>query len=422
MPLAIRWLLLFVGGAALARLANWVAWWLVRAHVPPASVASTPRRRRGTVEVDQRTLAWIPIIGAWRARRKDDSFSGPSGWRPVFVEVILAIALPALYWWEIDQAALLQSLAPAGFVPDAADLRVLHAGFFSHIVLIAFMLFASLVDVDEQTIPDLITIPGTLLGLAIAAAWPQTLLPIVVAAKQAPTVSFLNLLSPNDAQAILAPAAQTTWLVIGLTCFALWCLALLPWRGGRRRGWAYGLQLLWAGWKRDPMSMVVLLSAVAGSCGIVGIWWLGGDRWLGLLSALIGMAMGGALIWAVRVAAGWALGREAMGFGDVTLMAMIGSFLGWQTGPIIFFLAPLAGLVVGLAQWFAYRDNVIPYGPFLCLAALAVVLKWGPIWNWAMQLYELPWLVPTALAVCLVMLAILLRLWRTIRGGFDGGE
>ena len=60
---------------------------------------------------------------------------------------------------------------------------------------------------------------------------------------------------------------------------------------------------------------------------------------------------------------------EAMGFGDVTLMAMIGSFLGWQTSPMVFFLAPLAGLVVGLIQWFAYRDNVIPYGPFLCLAA-----------------------------------------------------
>ena len=40
--------------------------------------------------------------------------------------------------------------------------------------------------------------------------------------------------------------------------------------------------------------------------------------------------------------------------------------------PIIFFLAPLAGLVVGLVQWFVDRDNVIPYGPFLCLATLGV--------------------------------------------------
>ena len=87
-----------------------------------------------------------------------------------------------------------------------------------------------------------------------------------------------------------------------------------------------------------------------------------------------------------------------MGFGDVTLMAMIGSFLGWQAMPIIFFLAPLAGLVVGLVQWFVYRDNVIPYGPFLCLATLGVFLLWGPIWLWAMPLYAEPWLVPAVIA------------------------
>ena len=57
-----------------------------------------------------------------------------------------------------------------------------------------------------------------------------------------------------------------------------------------------------------------------------------------------------------------------MGFGDVTLMAMIGAFMGWQPCMIVFFLSPFAGAVVGLVQWCLIRDNVIPYGPFLCLA------------------------------------------------------
>jgi leader peptidase (prepilin peptidase)/N-methyltransferase len=66
-------------------------------------------------------------------------------------------------------------------------------------------------------------------------------------------------------------------------------------------------------------------------------------------------------------------------------------------------------------QWFVYRDNVIPYGPFLCLAAVVVMINWGPIWNWAAPLFSVAWLVPAALAVCLALLAILLRLWRAIR-------
>ena len=162
-----------------------------------------------------------------------------------------------------------------------------------------------------------------------------------------------------------------------------------------------------------------MATAVLGSATIVAVWSLGDDHWIALLSGLVGMAAGGGLIWACawQPAGPW---REAMGFGDVTLMAMIGSFLGWQAGPIVFFLAPVAGLVVGLAQWFLYRDNVIPYGPFLCLAAAVVIVYWGPIWNWAFLLFAVQWLVPGTLATCLVMLAILLRLWRGIRTAFAG--
>ena len=70
-----------------------------------------------------------------------------------------------------------------------------------------------------------------------------------------------------------------------------------------------------------------------------------------------------------------------MGFGDVTLMAMIGAFLGWQACLIVFFLAPLAGLVLGLVQLILRRGKHIPYGPFLCLAALATIVGWATIWN-----------------------------------------
>ena len=77
-----------------------------------------------------------------------------------------------------------------------------------------------------------------------------------------------------------------------------------------------------------------------------------------------------------------------MGFGDVTLMMMVGTFLGWQACLIAFFLAPFAALVIGIAQFVLRRDDVIPYGPFLCLASRRWSSRWAPIWMWAQPLFD----------------------------------
>ncbi len=87
------------------------------------------------------------------------------------------------------------------------------------------------------------------------------------------------------------------------------------------------------------------LIGLVGFAAIAGVWYRGGESWLGLLTALVGMVGGGAMVWAVRIVGSAALRKEAMGFGDVTLMMMIGAFLGWQPTIFIFFIAPFAGLV-----------------------------------------------------------------------------
>jgi hypothetical protein len=97
---------------------------------------------------------------------------------------------------------------------------------------------------------------------------------------------------------------------------------------------------------------------------------------------------------------------------------MIGAFLGWQAGITIFFLAPIAGLVVGLIQFIVIRDNVIPYGPFLCLGALTAFVAWAPIWNRLQPVFEVVWLVPVALIVCLVLMWAMLSVWQAIKRQF----
>jgi leader peptidase (prepilin peptidase)/N-methyltransferase len=83
--------------------------------------------------------------------------------------------------------------------------------------------------------------------------------------------------------------------------------------------------------------------------------------------------------------------REAMGFGDVKLMAGIGAFVGWT--PIFFILmtSALLGSVVGLALVVLHMRELqgrIPYGPYIALAAV-IWLFFGPdILNWYWSLSE----------------------------------
>jgi prepilin signal peptidase PulO-like enzyme (type II secretory pathway) len=169
---------------------------------------------------------------------------------------------------------------------------------------------------------------------------------------------------------------------------------------------------------RPPLRWIL----VGGLAWIISTWlvarmWpqLGAAAWCGLLTSLVGLVGSGGIVWAVRLMGTAALRREAMGFGDVTLMMMVGTFLGWQACLVTFFLSPFAGLLVGIVQFVLRRDDVIPYVPYLSLAAIGTVVAWAPIWNWAEQLFYFPVLVPAVLAVCLVLLGVMLTIWRLIK-------
>ncbi len=97
-----------------------------------------------------------------------------------------------------------------------------------------------------------------------------------------------------------------------------------------------------------------------------------------------GYLMGGGLIWGIRILGTLAFGREAMGLGDVHLLAAIGAVLGWSDPILVFFLAPFFGLLwamfsKGLGAIFRSVRRELPYGPHLAVATLAVIVCRGPI-------------------------------------------
>ena len=77
------------------------------------------------------------------------------------------------------------------------------------------------------------------------------------------------------------------------------------------------------------------------------------------------------------------LGREAMGGGDVKLLAVLALYLGWAE----LFLTLLAGCLLGLA-WAAVRrkKDAIPFGPFLAAGAVLSAAFGGPVVEWYLGL------------------------------------
>jgi leader peptidase (prepilin peptidase)/N-methyltransferase len=142
----------------------------------------------------------------------------------------------------------------------------------------------------------------------------------------------------------------------------------------------------------------------------------------GLAVSLSGIAVGAFIVWLVRTIGFWALGREAMGDGDIYLLAMIGSFLGWQATIVIFFLAPISALLMSVVLLPFRRSREIPYGPYLSVTALLVLFAFPVVWPpFESGIFSLGPLVPVLVLVMAPALAGLLRLSRFIlyRLGFE---
>jgi leader peptidase (prepilin peptidase)/N-methyltransferase len=100
------------------------------------------------------------------------------------------------------------------------------------------------------------------------------------------------------------------------------------------------------------------------------------SRVVALGRSLVGALVGGGLLYGTGLVGDLVFRRETMGGGDVKLLAMAGSLLGWKLVLLTFFLAPMLALVPGLIVLLVHRTHVIPYGPFLA-AGLVVSLFAG---------------------------------------------
>ena len=108
-----------------------------------------------------------------------------------------------------------------------------------------------------------------------------------------------------------------------------------------------------------------------------------------LIDSVVGVLVGGGLLYAVAIGYHALTGREGMGGGDIKLLAMIGAFLGWKNALVTLVLGSLGGALVGIALILVRGDDSkvpIPFGPFLALGALCALFFGDPLVRWYLNL------------------------------------
>ncbi len=303
----------------------------------------------------------IPIFGWLKLRGRCRQCRMAISPRYPLIEFFNGCLWVLLFWMEVplgmsqnlSESCVYSNIGPQAF-PGLGTLSpewFVVLRFLFHLVLVEALLVASMIDFDLRIIPDGSTLPAMLFAVVVS---------VIVARVHLVPVWFQ---SPNMEQSF--------------------SLILPEWTHRFLQG------------------------------GAVPAWISQMPHLHGLAVSLSGLVVGGGIVWIVRAVGHLVLRQEAMGFGDVILMAMIGAFLGWQPTIIAFFIAP-ACAIVAVAGTFVWQtlqrlrgkvsvsDNMIPYGPYLSMGALITILFWQPLFERTRHVFELGVLLIPFCAIMLV--------------------
>ncbi|MCD4825143.1 MAG: prepilin peptidase [Phycisphaerae bacterium] len=94
----------------------------------------------------------------------------------------------------------------------------------------------------------------------------------------------------------------------------------------------------------------------------------------GFFASLFGYLIGGLWIWGIRILGTLGFGKEAMGLGDVHILAAAGAVCGWMVPSMAFFLAPIFGLAWAIILLMRKGQRELPYGPWLGVAVFVAMI------------------------------------------------
>lgn len=303
------------------------------------------------------------------------------------------------------------------------------------IFFVGLLLYASWTDLFQgMTIPVWVQAAGTLVALIVAASKPEVLyLPAFQGHDFLDQSSFLDLYSGTGSRpgrlAALSPSLSSLLWALAIWCFWVFAQASGPFRLCRNMRRSLNV---WLARAVQHSGFVEIWAQVPiGIAAITAAWMAGGDHFRGALTALWGLMFGLTFLWLVLIGGRLGAGRTALGFGDVTLMAMVGAWQGWQfIAPIVALSAILGVIIVGSARLLAgtllKSSPEFAFGPMLALGSIVSAL-WCRMDSWlprtileAIQAYAEafpPWLIVSLCVFTMLLMIGLLTLIRLISVG-----
>jgi leader peptidase (prepilin peptidase)/N-methyltransferase len=124
-----------------------------------------------------------------------------------------------------------------------------------------------------------------------------------------------------------------------------------------------------------PDRIVLPAIALFGFVAYINPWL--GDGWKERAgNMLTGFVVGGGILYAMGWLGSYILKKDALGGGDIKLMAALGMALGWDRAMDGLFIGSIFSGLLGLSLQLSgrlSRQSPMPYGPFLCAGCLAVL-------------------------------------------------
>jgi leader peptidase (prepilin peptidase) / N-methyltransferase len=110
----------------------------------------------------------------------------------------------------------------------------------------------------------------------------------------------------------------------------------------------------------------------------------------GWSASLIGILVGGGVLFGIAEAYYRVRHEEGLGMGDVKMLAMIGAFVGWKLTIFTLVMASFSGTLVGLALIITKRGGMkyaLPFGTFLAIGAAASATVGPAVLDWYLSLW-----------------------------------